>query len=426
MPEFLQLAYLSQALRIWLEATQPLPRAEPEEIPTQAALGRILADDVRATGDLPPFRRSTVDGYAVIAADTFGASASLPAYLHLSGEIAMGVAAVLDLQPGSAALIHTGGMLPARADAVVMLEDTQPVGEAEIEVLRPVQVGANVLQQGEDVRRGEVALRAGSPLRPQEIGGLMALGIERVKCRGRVRVGLLSSGDEVVPAVQEPAPGQVRDVNEGTLRALIELAGGQATSYGIVPDDPDRLEEAMRQAVAENELVIVTAGSSVSTRDATAEVIRRLGPPGLLVHGLRVKPGKPTILAVAGQVPVLGLPGNPVSALIVAHCLAVPMIQAMLGVKRSMIAPAVPARLSENVPSEAGREDFVPVALEPVSNGMQAVPVHGRSNLIFTLIRADGFLRIPPEVTGLRAGAPVQVHLFPGGLAWPAPIGSDG
>ena len=426
MAEFLQLAYLSQALRIWLEATQPLPRAEPEEIPTQAALGRIVADDIRATGDLPPFRRSTVDGYAVIAADTFGAGASLPAYLHLSGEIAMGVAAALDLQPGSAALIHTGGMLPARADAVVMLEDTQPVGETEIEVLRPVQVGANVLQQGEDVRRGEVALRAGSPLRPQEIGGLMALGIERVKCRGRVRVGLLSSGDEVVPAVQEPGPGQVRDVNEGTLRALIELAGGQATSCGIVPDDPDRLEVAMRQAVAENELVIVTAGSSVSTRDATAEVIRRLGPPGLLVHGLHVKPGKPTILAVAGQVPVLGLPGNPVSALIVAHCLAVPMIQAMLGVKRSMIAPAVPARLSENVPSEAGREDFVPVALEPVSHGMQAVPVHGRSNLIFTLIRADGFLRIPPEVTGLRAGAEVQVHLFPGGLAWPAPIGSDG
>lgn len=426
MAEFLQLAYLSQALQIWLEATRPLPRAEPEEIPTQAALGRILAEDVRATGDLPPFRRSTVDGYAVIAADTFGASPSLPAYLHLSGEIVMGVAAVLDLQAGSAALIHTGGMLPARADAVVMLEDTQPVGEAEIEVLRPVQVGANVLQQGEDVRQGEVALRAGSPLRPQEIGGLMALGIERVKCRGRVRVGLLSSGDEVVPAVQEPAPGQVRDVNEGTLRALIELAGGQATSYGIVPDHPDRLEEAMRRAVAENELVIVTAGSSVSTRDATAEVIRRLGPPGLLVHGLRVKPGKPTILAVAGQVPVLGLPGNPVSALIVAHCLAVPMIQAMLGVKRSMLAPAVPARLSENVPSEAGREDFVPVALEPVSNGMQAVPVHGRSNLIFTLIRADGFLRIPPEVTGLRAGAPVQVHVFPGGLAWSAPIGSDG
>jgi len=425
MPEFLQLASLSQALRIWLEVAQPLPRAEPEEIPAQAALGRILAEDVRATSDLPPFRRSTVDGYAVIAVDTFGASASLPAYLQLAGEIAMGAAAVLDLRPGSAALIHTGGMLPPRANAVVMLEDTQPVGEAEIEVLRPVQAGANVLQQGEDVRRGEIALQAGTPLRPQEIGGLMALGIERVKCRGRVRVGLLSSGDEVVPPEQEPAPGQVRDVNEGTLRALIELAGGQAVSYGIVPDNSDLLEEAMRRAVAENELLIVTAGSSVSTRDATAEVIRRLGPPGVLVHGLRVKPGKPTILAVAGAIPVLGLPGNPVSALILAHCLAVPMIQAMLGVKRSMIAPTMPARLSENVPSEAGREDFVPVALEPDSNGMQAVPVHGRSNLIFTLTRADGFLRIPPEVTGLRAGARVQVHSFPGGLAWPAPIGGD-
>jgi len=425
MPEFLRLAYLSQALRIWLEAAQPLPRAEPEEIPTQAALGRILAEDLRATGDLPPFRRSTVDGYAVIAADTFGASPSLPAYLHLAGEIAMGVAATLDLEAGAAALIHTGGMLPERADAVVMLEDTQPVAGAEIEVLRPVQAGANVLQQGEDVRQGESVLRAGAALRPQEIGGLLALGIERVRCRRQVRVGLLSSGDEVVPPTQEPSPGQVRDVNAGALRALIELAGGQATSYGIVPDEPDLLERAMRQAVADSELGIVTAGSPVSTRATTAEVIRRLGPPGLLVHGLRVKPGKPTILAVAGAVPVLGLPGNPVSALILAQCLAVPMIQAMLGMSRTPMAPGVPARLKENVPSEAGREDFVPVALEPVADGIEAVPVHGRSNLIFTLTRADGYLRIPPEVTGLRAGAQVEVHLFPGGPARPAPIGSE-
>jgi molybdopterin molybdotransferase len=315
-------------------------------------------------------------------------------------------------------------MLPTQADAVVMLEDTQRVDEREIEVLRAAQAGANVLQQGEDLRQGEIALRAGSALRPQELGGLMALGIEHVACRARVGVGLLSSGDEVVPPSREPLPGQVRDVNEATLTALIELAGGRATRYGIVPDDPALLEATLRRAVAENVLVLISAGSSVSARDSTAEVIRRLGPPGVLVHGLRVKPGKPTILAFAGEVAVLGLPGNPVSALMVASCLAVPMIHAMLGVRRAGMSPSVPARLTENVPSEAGREDFVPVCLVTSPSGPEASPVHGRSNLIFTLTRADGFVRIAPDVTGVRAGDTVQVQLFPGDPAQPAPIGS--
>jgi molybdopterin molybdotransferase len=424
MAEFLRLADLSQALGVWLQAAQPLPRAPAELVPTQAALGRILAEDVQATCDLPPFRRSTVDGYAVIAADTFGATPSLPAYLRIAGEIPMGHPPGLDLEPGSTAVIHTGGMLPTQADAVVMLEDTQRVGEHEVEVLRAVQAGANVLQQGEDLRRGEVALRAGSPLRPQELGGLMALGIERVPCRARIQVGLLSSGDEVVPPTREPMPGQVRDVNEATLTALIELAGGRATSYGIVPDDPAPLEATLRQAVAENALVLISAGSSVSSRDSTAEVIRRLGPPGVLVHGLRVRPGKPTILAVVGEVAVLGLPGNPVSALMLAHCLAVPMIHAMLGVRTAGMSPSVSARLTENVPSEAGREDFIPVCLRTSPNGPEAAPVHGRSNLIFTLTRADGFVRVAPDVTGVRAGDLVQVRLFLGDPAQPAPIGS--
>ncbi|MCJ7514177.1 MAG: molybdopterin molybdotransferase MoeA [Anaerolineales bacterium] len=424
MPEFLQLSTLAQALDLWLEAAQPLPLAGAEAVPTESALGRILAEDVRATSDLPPFRRTTVDGYAVRGADTFGANPSLPSYLRLVGEVPMGAPANLALEAGTAALVHTGGMLPEASDAVVMIEDTQRLSESEIEVLRPVQVGANVLQQGEDVRQGEIALRAGSPLRPQEIGALMALGILHVACRCRIRVGLLSSGDEVVPPTREPGPGQVRDVNEGGLRALVALAGGQAAAYGIVPDDPVALESCMRRAAAENHFVIVSAGSSVSVRDSTAEVIRRLGPPGVLVHGLRVKPGKPTILAMAGKVPILGLPGNPVSALILAHCLAVPMIQAMLGARRAPMLPSVSGRLSENVPSEAGREDFVPVSLDVDQGAISVSVVHGRSNLIFTLTRADGFLRIPPQATGLRLGSQVEVYPFPGGLAWPAPIGS--
>jgi molybdopterin molybdotransferase len=425
MPEFLRLVSLSDALQRWLAAVQPLP-TRAETVAVDHALGRVLAEDLLSTGDLPPFRRATVDGYAVRAADTYGATPSLPAYLHLAGEVPMGESADLPLQAGEAAVLHTGGMLPPDADAVVMLEDAQRLRGAEVEILRAVQSGANVLQPGEDLAEGDLALPAGTVLRPQEIGGLMALGILSVPCKARVRVGLLSSGDEVVPASATPGPGQVRDVNEGMLQALVSLAGGQTASFGIVPDDPPALEAALREAVDGNEFVIVSAGSSVSARDATAEVIARLGAPGILVHGLHVRPGKPTILAVAGHVPILGLPGNPVSALMIAHCLAVPMIRALLGTSQPVAIPYHVATLSENIASEAGREDLVPVALRADDRGRIAHPVYGRSNLIFTLVRAEGYLRIPAEVTGLTAGASVRVYPFAGGLAWPAPVENNG
>lgn len=421
MPEFLRLTSLSEALQRWFAET-PAPNRQSQMIDVAAALGRVLAEDVRAGEDLPAFRRSTVDGFAVRAADTYGASPTLPALLHVRGEVPMGKPATISLATGEAAVVHTGGMIPPDADAVVMVEDTQAARD-EIEVMRPAQSGTNVLQQGEDLRAGEVALLAGTVLRPQEIGGLMALGITRVPVTPRPRVAILSSGDEIVSPAERPGPGQVRDVNQGTLLALTQLAGGEGQDLGIAPDRADALEAMVRRAMTDADMVILSAGSSVSYRDITSEVIARLGPPGILQHGLSVKPGKPTILAVCQGLPLLGLPGNPVSALIIAQCLAVPMIRRLAGAPHTLPVPGVPAILAENIPSETGREDLVPVALKREEDGWKAYPVRGRSNLIFTLARADGIVRLAPEVTGLIQGAEVDVYLFSAGIGSHLPIG---
>jgi molybdopterin molybdotransferase len=411
MPEFLDLLPPKQALERYLAAL-PAKRTPPERVATENALGRVLAEEVRAPHPLPPFARTTVDGYAVRAQDTHGASGSLPAYLKLAGEVRMGKRAEVSVARGQAALVHTGGMMPPGADAVVMVEDTQQVDASEIEVLRPVASGENVLQEGEDVARDEVVLESGTRLRPQEIGGLMALGFTHVLARTRPRVGILSTGDEVVPPEENPKPGQVRDVNSYTLAALVEKAGGIPIRRGIIPDERERLATAAQQAHAEDDLVVITAGSSVSTRDLTADVITGLGAPGVLVHGISIRPGKPTILGLAGEVPVIGLPGNPVSAMVVAGLFVNPLIRKLMAARERDLKPSLQAQLTVNVASEAGREDHLPVRIFWEEDRRMAEPVFGRSNLIFTLVRADGLVRIAAEATGLPSGKLVDVQLF--------------
>lgn len=412
MPEFLRLVPPVEALARWLKALpESLPR-EIENLDTPSALGRVLAEDIIAPHPLPSFARSTVDGYAVRAEDTFGAGPSAPSYLRLVGEVPMGRLSDLHVSIGEAALVHTGGAVPDGANAVVMLEDTQSVPGGEIEVLTALGIGKNVIRLGEDIQQGEKVLEVGQRLRPQEIGGLMALGRTRVSVFRRPRAAILSTGDEVVSAEAEPLPGQVRDVNSHTLAALVLRSGGEPISFGILPDDPQELFQAAQRAQASSELIIITAGSSASARDNTAEVVRRLGSPGVLVHGLSIKPGKPAILGVVGGVPVIGLPGNPVSALVVAGLLVTPMLRRLGGDNRPTIAATVPARLAVNVPSEAGREDYIPARLESTPEGWIADPVFGKSNLIFTLVRADGLIRIPANTTGLPEGTRVDVVLF--------------
>ena len=427
MPEFLTLLPPDQARDELLSHLSP-PTIDSESIDVVHALGRFTASDTFAPHPLPDFPRTTVDGYAVRAKDTFGASDSLPAYLTLIGEVPMGDTPSFELSAGQCALIHTGGMLPNGADAVVMLEYTQQTSEVskdlgglplEIEIFKSVADGENLIRIGEDVAQNQLVIPKGTHIRPSEIGGLMALGYTTVHVANKPRVGLISTGDEVIDPAQTPRPGQVRDINSYTLGALVEKSGGVAVRYGIFGDSFQLLKEAAAKALSECDVVIITAGSSASTRDMTAEVIRQLGEPGVLVHGINTRPGKPTILGVCNSRAVIGLPGNPVSALVNGYLFVVPVIEKLLGASPKPKA-TVQAKLTVNLSSQAGREDWWPVKLSPSpafgrgarSEGMVADPIFGKSNLIFTLASADGLLRIHPDATGLSAGEMVEVVLI--------------
>lgn len=409
--EFLDLVPPETALLHLLSA---LPEGKPryQRLATVEALGRVIAIDIPSPEALPAFDRSTVDGYAVHAADTFGASDSLPAFLTVIAEVPMGAAPDFSIARGQAALIHTGGMMPAGADAVVMLEYTQIAHAREIEVLRAAAVAENVLEKGEDVQPGEVVMPAGTTLRPAEIGGLLALGITTVDVALRPLIGVLSSGDEVVPPDHTVQPGQVRDINSYALSALIEQSGGIAKRYGILPDRAEPLEGVLRKALDSCAAVVITAGSSASSRDLTAAVIQHMGAPGVLVHGVNVRPGKPTILAVCDGKAVIGLPGNPVSALVIAGLFLTPVIRRLLGLPQSQVQYPLPARLTTNLASQAGRVDYIPVRLINSSQGLLAEPIFFKSNLIFTLVRADGLARIPADANGLAVGEQIEVWLL--------------
>ncbi len=430
MPEFLTLIPPDQA-RAELLAHLPQLIIDSESISVSASLNRITAEDIIAPHPLPEFPRTTVDGYAVRAQDTFGASDSLPAYLNLIGEVPMGDSPSFELGAGQCALIHTGGMIPKGADSVVMVEYTQTVVRAgsprpnsfnenvlahtEIEIFKSVASGENLILIGEDVAQGQLVIPKGTKIRPAEIGGLMALGFVSLRVARMVKVGLISTGDEVIDPSQSPRLGQVRDINSYTLAALVEKSGGVAIRYGIFGDQFQALKEAAQKALSECDVVIITAGSSASTRDMTAEVIRQIGEPGVLVHGINTRPGKPTILGVCNGKAVIGLPGNPVSALVNGYLFVVPVIEKILGELPKPKA-SVMAKLNVNLSSQAGREDWWAVKLIVNRNSQfvnyEAEPIFGKSNLIFTLASADGLVKIPADTTGLSASEIVEVILL--------------
>ncbi len=388
---------------------QPQPKSE--RIATAAGLGRVLAVDTHSPELVPAFRKSTVDGYALRARDTFGASPSLPAFLLVRGELHMGEAAGETLAPGEAWQIHTGGMLPADADAVVMLEHTQRGLGQEIDVLRAVAPGENVIQAGEDVAAGALVLPRFHLLRPADIGGLLAVGISQIEVLHRPRVGILSCGDELVAPEVALELGQVRDINAWMLGALAEKHAALTTQLGIVPDQREAYQRAAQAGHARCDILLLSAGSSVSARDYTRAVIDSLGVPGVLQHGLATKPGKPTIIAVCAGVPVLGLPGNPVSALLVARQLLPHLIDTWQGQPPGETRRRR-AQLLRRVASVSGREDWLPVRLHENGAAWLAEPIFGKSNLIFTLVQADGLLRVPLNSGGYEAGSAVEVELL--------------
>jgi molybdopterin molybdotransferase len=374
-----------------------------------AAHGRVPVAPVTAPHPLPGFARSTVDGYAVRAADTYGVSESLPGYLQVTGAVVMGAEPRVAVTPGGAVSMPTGGVLPPGADAVVMIEYTHEAMVGTIEVVRPVAPGEGVVRADEDAAEGAELVPAGRPLRAQDLGMLSAAGVTSVSVHARPRVTIFSTGDEVVPPETTVLlPGQVRDATAAALAAMVAEAGGGPVSGGIVPDDRAQLEGALRAALPDSDMIVISAGSSVGARDETAEAVARLGTPGIWCHGLAIKPGKPTLLADCGGVPIIGLPGNPRSALVVFRLLGIPLVRLVGGCTASLPDPVIRARLTRDLPSATGRLDVVQVR---VADGA-ATPVFGLSALLSVLTEADGFVVIPEEATGLDAGSEVEITLY--------------
>ncbi len=410
MKAFTKLLTPQEARNIYARAYAPVPLGT-ERVPLLQALRRILAQEVRASGDLPAFDRSTVDGYAARSGDTAQASSGTPATLQVVGEVLMGEPVQFAIGPGQAARIPTGGMVPEGADAVVMQEHAvRQDGAVSIE--RPVKAGDNVIQRGADVKAGEVILRPGRRLRPQDLGLLAGLDVPEVVVYRRPRVALIVTGDELVAPGHPLRGSQIHDMNTYTLSGLIDEAGGVAKAYGIVRDNLALLAERAQLAHRECDVIILVGGSSVGEKDVVADAIAALGEPGVVVHGIAIRPGKPTILAVAGGKPVFGLPGNVVSAMVIFEEFVRPVVSGLAGLRESpRPGRTVQARLTRKV-AAGDREDHVRVALVDRTGTLWAAPLPGGSAIITSMTRADGIVVVPVNTT-LDEGAEVEVRLLP-------------
>ena len=387
----------------------------PMAVPLQAARSQVLAEDIVCTDPLPPWPRSTMDGFAVRAADTFGCSESETALLTIAGEIAMGApGSQLTLKPGQAARIWTGGELPHKADAVVMIEYTQLFDAATVAVYRPVAPGENVIKAGDDYASGSTVLAKGHRLRPQDLGVLAGLGRTQARVQAQPRVAILSTGDELVPVDQEPSPGQIRDINSTTLAALVEEAGGIPVPLGICGDNFDRILAICQDGLAQADMLLLSGGSSVGQRDFTLRVFQAMAQTKVLVHGVAIRPGKPTILARQENKPLFGLPGHVASAMVVFYLFVRPMIRLLSGLSPDMGLQTLTATTTQPIPSAIGREEYVRVQLTAQNNAFLATPVYGKSGLLNPLVRAGGLLVVGRDAEGLDQGAEATVLLFPG------------
>ena len=382
-----------------------------EIIPLEACLGRVLSRDVVSPEDLPGFPRSSMDGYAVRAKNTFGASENLPALLEVCGEVLMGQAPGIVVAEGQAAEIPTGGMLPEGADAVVMVEYCHLLDEETLEVNRAVSPLENVIQPGDDVRHGTIVLKKGRTLRPQDLGIMAGLGQSRAPVYKKPTVAIISTGDEIIPVDKIPGPGQVRDVNRYTLGAFCHHAGAEPLYMGLCPDRFETLKEMIKEALLEADMVWISGGSSVGTRDLTLKVFETLPDFELLVHGISISPGKPTIIGKSGSKPVIGLPGHVASALVVAAVFLRRLILRLSGHTdfSSEFYDKIEAVLSRNLESAGGREDYVRVKLVQKGETLVAEPIFGKSGLISTLVEADALVRIDLNTEGLYQGQKVMV-----------------
>jgi molybdopterin molybdotransferase len=406
MKEFFKVKTLETVLNY----RSAFPRIEIEKVPLLETVGRVLAEDIIADDDLPDFPRAIVDGYAVQGASTFGSSEGNPAYLTVSGSIAMGESPKLTIGPGEAARIATGGMLPHGADSVVMIEHTEVIDDTTIEVYRSVAPGQNMITIGEDIKKQANVIKQGQTIRPQEAGLMAALGKKEVAVYQKPVIGIISTGDEIISVEETPSRGQIRDINTYTLAGLIHQAEAIAVTYGIIQDNFENLFEKCKSALDRCHMILISGGSSVGARDFTVEVFSSLPDAEILVHGISISPGKPTILAKVQNKAFWGIPGHVVSAMIVFARVVRPFIEYIGGKsdeKRKELR--LQAKLSRNVASAQGRVDFIRVQLRIDGNQLWADPVLGKSGLISTMVKADGLIEIDINTEGLDKGTVVEV-----------------
>jgi len=385
-----------------IEVAKSLATAPKSEcISLNEAQDRVLAGDMASDIDIPGFTRSVMDGYAVRAADTAGAGESAPAILALKGRVLMGNSADYTIQPGECAYVPTGGILPEGTDAVVMAENTEPFGDS-ILIKKPAADGENVIRYNEDFKKGEIVLEKGRRLSAQDLGVLAAIGRAEVPVTKKPRIGILSTGNELVPVSQVPAIGQVRDVNSFVIAAFVRDHGCVPVSYGIVRDDREAFGAVLATAARECDAILISGGSSKDDRDMTAVVIAGMGK--VFVHGVAIAPGKPTVIGRVGTVPAIGLPGHPAATFVVLVAIVRHLLDGMTG-NAAPDPVTIPATLAMNVPSTKGREDFLRVSLK---DGI-ATPLFGKSGLLNTLANSDGVLRVPAESEGFEKGSRVEI-----------------
>jgi molybdopterin molybdotransferase len=401
--------------RLLLQQHLPPRLTRTQIVELENCLGRVCADNIISPENLPPYPRSTMDGYAVRAADTFGASEKLPAYLEISGEVLMGDFPEQGPKPGSCFAIATGGILPPGSDAVVMLEHTVAVDNTMIEVVQPVAAGVNVISIGEDVAQNDILLPAGHLMRPQDIGLLAGLGLEKITVFDQVRIGIIATGDELVSFNQQPPPGKIRDLNSISLAAQSRNLRAQPIFYGIAADNEKNLTDLMQKAIQENDIILMSGSSSVGTRDLGEKVIEKLSGSGIIFHGVSIKPGKPVIMARADSSMIFGLPGHPVSAAIAFELFVRPAIRHLSGLVDDGLPQhkTIKARLMRNLNSASGRTDFVRVQIKIGPElEFEAYPILGKSGALSTMVKAHGYIEIAEKLQGLKGSEIVEVKLF--------------
>lgn len=400
-----------------------------EVVPLRDAVSRYLAEEVYSDTDIPQFTRSVVDGYAVVAKDTFGTGEASPVFLNVAGSVEMGRACDITLQPGQAVYIPTGGMLPAGSDAVVMVEYTEALDEDTIAVYHSVAPNSGLMNQGDDFRKGQLLFERGHRISVKDVGMMAAIGKEYLKVFRKPRVSILSTGDEIIDITEIPKPGEVRDINSYTIAAFAEATGAAIERIEKIPDVEQQLKRALEAALADSDIVLISGGSSAGNKDMTADMINSMGKPGVITHGVAMKPGKPTIIGIIETLTdegsmsnklVAGLPGHPMSA-IVAYDVIVNDFMKRFCFHNEEVPIRLTARITENIRAGEGRETYQLVALKRSGSEFLlpgtvpewiAEPIHAKSGSISQLMMADGYVTVSSMSEGIKENASVEVTLI--------------